>query len=265
MERVMHAVVAFSMLATATHGFLSKERHTMLLAKDLSMVNAHMDISEKQARLESGASQMSSSINDVQSHLREAFLQFKSLVTPAKANLFKKNQATKQGEAKMNTRAAVMTAVNKTTKGNASLAANIKDRLQGEQSILENLFKHLKNNIANFNKEEKKGKVDSERTIQKLQARLKDEKAKLQNKGLNAFEHELLVNKTRMDEIELKYRLSDRDLGHQMFHTNLKLTHGLMARVKNVLAAYSDAFAKGHVDQEVMNKVAKEASPKAFV
>lgn len=260
MFRVIKLALALSILAAATRASFSKQRHTAVLSRDASMQSTHVE-------LESGVSRMSSIIEDVQSHLRAALVQFESWVTPAKANVLKKASPTKQVAKK----AAKMVAVNHTTHGHANhtahghAAAEIKAKLQGEQSMLENLFKHLKGNIANFNKEEKKGKEDSEKLIEKLQARVKDEKSRLQKKGLSHFEHELLTNHTKMDEIELKYRLEDRKLGHQMFHTNLKLTHGLMARVKNVLEVYSDAIAKGHVDQELINKVKKEGSAQAFV
>lgn len=134
-----------------------------------------------------------------------------------------------------------------------------------QQSILENLFKHLKGNIVNLNKQEQQSKDVAAKNIQRLQARLKADKAELNKTGLSQFEHDRLVNRTRTDTFELQYWTRDRSLGHQMFHTNLKMEHGLMSRVHQVIAACKDAALKGHMDPEMMKKLKSEAIPKAFV
>lgn len=141
----------------------------------------------------------------------------------------------------------------------------VKQVAQKQEAILETLFKHLKSNIVNLNKQESSAKEVAAKSIQRLQARLKADKAELQKKGLSAFEHERLVNRTRTDTFELQYWTRDRSLGHQMFHTNLKLQHGLMSRVHEVIAACKEAASKGRVDPEVMKKLHTQALPKAFV
>jgi len=144
-------------------------------------------------------------------------------------------------------------------------AARVRQVAQAQQSILETLFKHLKSNIVNLNKQEGSSKEVAAKNIQRLQARLKADKAGLQKKDLSQFEHDRLVNRTRTDTFELQYWTRDRSLGHQMFHTNLKLEHGLMSRVHQVIAACKDAALKGHMDPEMLKKLQGQSVPKAFV
>eukprot|EP00746_Dinoflagellata_sp_MGD_P163807 gnl/MRDRNA2_/MRDRNA2_92042_c1_seq1.p1 gnl/MRDRNA2_/MRDRNA2_92042_c1~~gnl/MRDRNA2_/MRDRNA2_92042_c1_seq1.p1 ORF type:complete len:340 (+),score=76.80 gnl/MRDRNA2_/MRDRNA2_92042_c1_seq1:94-1113(+) len=147
----------------------------------------------------------------------------------------------------------------------SSRKARVRQVAQAQQTILENLFKHLKSNIVNLNKQEGSSKEVASKNIQRLQARMKADKAELQKKGLSQFEHDRLVNRTRTDTFELQYWTRDRSLGHQMFHTNLKLEHGLMARVHEVIAACKDAASKGHMDPAMLKKLQGETVPKAFV
>jgi hypothetical protein len=146
-----------------------------------------------------------------------------------------------------------------------SKEARVLEVAHTQQGILESLFKHLKSNIVNLNKQEEKSKDVAAKSIQRLQARLKADKAELQKRGLSQFEHDRLVNRTRTDTFELQYWTRDRSLGHQMFHTNLKMEHGLMSRVHQVIAACKDAAVKGHMDPELMKKLKAQAVPNAFV
>jgi len=47
---------------------------------------------------------------------------------------------------------------------------------------------------------------------------------------------------------------------HSMFHANLKMTHGLMSRVKTVIEAYKEVLAKGHISA----KMAEDARAAKF-
>lgn len=148
-------------------------------------------------------------------------------------------------------------------------AASKQDRVRKiaktQEAILESLFKHLKSNIVHLNKQEGAAKEAAAKSIQRLQARLKADKAELQKKDLSQFEHDRLVNRTRTDTFELQYWTRDRTLGHQMFHTNLKMEHGLMSRVHEVIAACKDAAAKGHIDPKLVGKLQSQALPKVFI
>jgi hypothetical protein len=153
---------------------------------------------------------------------------------------------------------------NATSLIHANKTMETKSAILHEKSVLEDLFAHLKINIGRFNKAESEDKTRTEKMKARLEARLKTAKAKLAMKNCSAFEHELLTNQTRQDEAELKYFSRDRDLGHQMFHGNLKMTHGLMSRVKTVLGIYNEAAEKGHVDAELLKKAQGMTLPKTF-
>lgn len=132
-----------------------------------------------------------------------------------------------------------------------TLSKNLTVALHSQEGKLKDLFKHLKLNIANFNKRESEAKHSSEKMEEKLRKRLEEDRARLKEKGISAFEHEMLVNRTRTEEHEMKYWSRGRELQHNMFHSNLKLTHGLMSRVKMVMDAYKDVLAKGALDPKI--------------
>lgn len=141
-----------------------------------------------------------------------------------------------------------------------------KAQLAEGSDMLANLFAHLKKNIAKFNERETEGKQESQKVLDRLRTRLAEDKKKLADPKLPAFEHELLTNRTQMEEREVKYWESGRDIQHHMFHANLKLTHGLMSRVKTVMEAYKQA-AKGHLDPKMRKALesATESMPKALI
>jgi len=143
--------------------------------------------------------------------------------------------------------------------------AKVRAVVQAQQTILENLFKHLKSNIVNLNKEESSSKTEAAKQIKRLEARLKKDETELARKDLSKFEHEELVNRTRTDKFELQYWNRDRSLGHQMWHTNLKMEHSLMNRVHTVISACKEAVAKGGVDPKLLKKLQGQALPKAFI
>lgn len=141
--------------------------------------------------------------------------------------------------------------------------------LQKQQDVLQKLFTHLKSNIGKFNERESTGKVEEEASIKEMEAKYaKDEALLKKSNGTRyTFEHELLVNTTRSDKLELDYRKQERQLGHSMFHANLKATHGLMSRIGSVMEAYKQALATGHVDANIKEAMVKSliSPPKAFV
>jgi len=143
-------------------------------------------------------------------------------------------------------------------------SANVSTNLKTQQHKLDDLFKHLKLNIANFNKREADSKQDGQEYAKKLQERLEKDHKRLQDASLSAFDHEMLVNRTRMEERELKFWTRGRELQHDMFHSNLKLTHGLMSRVKTVMDAYKQMLTNGKVDPK-LTKALHESLPKSFI
>lgn len=147
----------------------------------------------------------------------------------------------------------------------AAKAKNVTALLHNEQRLLTDLFSHLKLNIKHFNEEEKSSKGQNSEVLKRLQDRLKRDQEKLKAGKLSKFEHEELVNRTRLEEHEVKYWSHGRELQHTLFHANLKLTHGLMARVKTVMEAYTQALSKGKVDPQLLKAMKGASLPKAFV
>jgi len=154
-----------------------------------------------------------------------------------------------------------------TLRGTSKLPGKVASTLKVEQDHLSELFSHLKSNIGDFNKRESENKKDSAKYADRLRARLKIDKKKLANPNLSEFDHEMLVNRTRTEEHELKFWTAGRSLQHDMFHSNLKLTHGLMSRVKTVMDAYKQVMATGKLDTKltkVLHETAKTL-PKALI
>lgn len=142
-----------------------------------------------------------------------------------------------------------------------------KAAMMAEKDILEGLFAHLKSSIKGLNTQEKKDKTENSAELKKIQARLLHDQARLKDPKahLSAFEHAELVNRTRIEEHEVQYWSHGRELQHGMFHANLKLTHGLMQRVKSVMEAYQQAIQKGHVDPKMVKSLDAISLPKAFL
>jgi len=138
--------------------------------------------------------------------------------------------------------------------------------LKTEQDALQKLFTHLKSNIASINKNEDSNKAHVKEVIERLQKRYQQDKDRLNSTNLSSFEHERLVNRTRSEEAELKYWSRSRELQHGMFHANLKMSHGLMSRVKQVMEAYKDVLTKGKLDPKVAQalKSVSASLPKAL-
>lgn len=269
----------------ATRSMRGKPHHESLLVTgetEGEQLSTRAGISEKMAHLESQTNALMSFIDQVESGFGTALLQFQSLAEPANATKAVA-VAVKTNETKpVNTTKAAPVASNKTdTKPqnhsqalNATKSAQVanlkalppvdfKKAVQQEKDVLSDLFKHLKGNIANFNKQETKDKDKTAAIRKRLEDRLKKDKATLAMKNISDFERERLTNSTRMEEHELAYWSRDRDLQHHMFHSNLKMTHGLMSRVKSVLEAYKEAFSKGKIDPALMKKVQSMSPTKA--
>lgn len=155
--------------------------------------------------------------------------------------------------------ASVLKLANASRTANASLkvAGNTTRRavLNKQQQALKDLLSHLKSNIASFNKNEDEGKEVSERQLKSLKERLAKDQAQLNQTNISAWEHEMLVNKTRSEEREIAYWSRGRALEHTMFHANLKMTHGLMSKVKTVIEAYKEVLAKGKISPKMAQDI----------
>merc|ERR1712194_458256 len=142
--------------------------------------------------------------------------------------------------------------VAKATDHNIGAVVLNRTKSQKEKVNLDKLLSNLKGNVISINKVEAEGKDTEESMIVKVKARLAEEYKRLNGTGLSKFQHELVTNRTHTDERELKYWTVQRDLQHHMFHSSLKMTHGLMNKVKAVMEAYKEALAKGHVSKATL-------------
>jgi hypothetical protein len=166
--------------------------------------------------------------------------------------------------------AALAPSANATTptlRGNSKLPGNLSSTLKLQQGKLGDLFSHLKENIANFNKRESEQKKDAAVYAERLKKRLEQDKKRLEDPKLSDFDREMLVNRTRTEEHEMKFWTRGRELQHDMFHSNLKLTHGLMSRVKTVMDAYKQVMVTGKLDAGLTKVLHDTAAsmPKALI
>jgi len=267
-----------AVLSGAARSSLRKPQHEALIvtaASEEEQLSTHAGIAERMTHLASQTNQLVSFINEVETGLGGALLQLQSLTEPKSANATKKAApvATKNAT---NASKAAPAAAKKTEPKSANAtkvapAVNLKalskdefkKQVKEESDVLANLFKHLKVNIAHFNKEESHDKDKTEDIRKRLEARFNKDKATLAMKNISDFEKERLTNATRMESHELEYWNRDRDLQHHMFHSNLKMTHGLMSRVKTVMEAYQQAFAKGKISANLMKNIHEMSPTKA--
>mmetsp|Transcript_56858 Transcript_56858/g.166471 ORF Transcript_56858/g.166471 Transcript_56858/m.166471 type:complete len:211 (+) Transcript_56858:51-683(+) len=156
--------------------------------------------------------------------------------------------------------AVLLQSANATFNRTGSVHVHNGTALKQQQKVLEDLFAHLKTNIAKFNKGESSAKEENQQRIERLQKRLESDQQQLKNSTLSDFEHEMLVNRTREEQNELKYWSRGREIQHGMFHANLKMTHGLMSKVKTVLDAYKEMLAKGKIGGKLAEDLARATS-----
>lgn len=301
MYRIALVAVALTSLSTAKRVFLKPHHEAFLVtgssggAQENDRSGIAQGINEELTIVESEARQLDANIVNAAETLAKALMLFQSLAegvpkanhsataeapaakkaAPAKkeapaaklATPPKKAEAAKPAAMKAVAKEAKKVGANATSNASSKkVVQNVTFVLKQEQSVLEDLMKHLKSNIATYNKEDSEGKKKSEEMVDKFEKKLKKDKEELAQKGLSDFDHARLVNQTRMDEVDLKYWSRDRELQHNMFHANLKMAHGLMSHVKNVIAAYHEAFTKGHVDAGLLKKVEAEVvTKKAFL
>lgn len=129
-------------------------------------------------------------------------------------------------------------------------SANTSAALKAEQDVLKKLLTRMKSSISRLNKGEGSSKSMSLNMTQRLSRRLEQDRARAHDPNLSAADRELYANRSRVEEDEMKYWSRGRELQHGMYHANIKMTHGLMARVKTVMDAYQAVLEKGHLSTE---------------
>jgi len=133
----------------------------------------------------------------------------------------------------------------------AAVVVNKTSTLKVQEEVLKNLLSHLKSSISKDNKEEEESKKHNQDMIERLKKRLESDRAKMNDTKLSARDRAMYANDTHLEERELQYWTRGRELQHGMYHANLKMTHGLMSRVKTVMQAYEEVLKTGHLDADM--------------
>lgn len=137
--------------------------------------------------------------------------------------------------------------------------------LSEQASILDGLYQHMKSNIVHFNDREKKQKQDTQHEIDRVKVDLRRYENEAKKGNLSDLERQLLKNQTGVANDELQYWKSREDLENSHFKLNLKMTHGLMDRVKLGMKIYQQALNGQKVDMKVLRDLSSTISPrKAF-
>lgn len=251
------------LVSLAAAGPLRPHRET-LLATDLATVDSGASESIRAAQhdeltlLDGEARQLDSMILEVMSHLQHAVKTFQS-VKNASSN------GTKVEAAKAPPKNLTLAKKAAPATKLVMSKAEINTTLHTEQTLLQDLMKHLNNQIKNFNKEDTESKELAAKMKKKFEDKLKKDEAALNKTGLRDFEHARLVNATRMDKQDLAYWSRDGDLRHTMVHANLQMSTNLLSSVKNVLDVYNQAVKKGAVDDGLLKKVKAAAITTSFL
>lgn len=141
------------------------------------------------------------------------------------------------------------------TQTSGDAGGNVTETLQGQQKALQDLLVHMKSRIAKFNEDEESGKAKHKEMAENLQQRLDHDREQLKDPKLSAFDRELIVNRTLSSQRELTYFNRGRDLQHNLFHANLKVTHSMMSRVKTVMDVYEAYLTHGQVSPDLVKKM----------
>jgi len=127
--------------------------------------------------------------------------------------------------------------------------------------MLHSLYDDQKGRISSLNKREQKSKDRFAEQQKKHEEKLASLKDKLDHHKISK---EFFDNSTKDENRLFKYWQSCRDRAHHQFHTQLKLTHGLMEKEKGMIGAYDKALADPEPSKEglkAFNKVAGQVQP----
>lgn len=127
--------------------------------------------------------------------------------------------------------------------------------------MLHGLYDDQKGRISALNKREQKSKDRFAEQQKKHEEKLASLKDKLDHHKISK---EFFDNSTKDENRLFKYWQSCRERAHHQFHTQLKLTHGLMEKEKGMIGAYDKALADPEPTKEglkAFNKVAGQVQP----
>lgn len=143
--------------------------------------------------------------------------------------------------------------------------ANKTTKLQAQLSTLNSVYESLKKSIVRGNRREHDGQLTDEEQIRRTEAKLADAERELNSSKLSDFKREMLVNQTRVDRAELKFWKSHRGSSHAIFHAHLKMAHGMMDRIKQVVGEYEAVLAGKKVDLEKLRKLQSSLPPRPHI
>jgi len=127
--------------------------------------------------------------------------------------------------------------------------------------MLHGLYDDQKSRISGLNKREQKSKDRFAEQSKKHEDKLASLKDKIDHHKIS---QEFFDNSTKDENRLFKYWQGCRDRAHHQFHTQLKLTHGLMEKEKGMIGAYDKALADPEPTKEglkAFNKVAGNVQP----
>eukprot|EP00448_Togula_jolla_P005298 CAMPEP_0170620148 /NCGR_PEP_ID=MMETSP0224-20130122/27902_1 /TAXON_ID=285029 /ORGANISM="Togula jolla, Strain CCCM 725" /LENGTH=276 /DNA_ID=CAMNT_0010946299 /DNA_START=58 /DNA_END=888 /DNA_ORIENTATION=+ len=129
-----------------------------------------------------------------------------------------------------------------------------KAMLEPALGMLRGLYEDQKSRIGDINAREQKSKdrfAEQEKTHEAKVAHLKE---LLDNKKIST---EFYNNSTKEEERIFSYWRRCRERSHKQFHTQLKITHGLMEKEKGMMKAYDKAIADKAPSAEGAKEFAK--------
>jgi len=127
--------------------------------------------------------------------------------------------------------------------------------------MLHGLYDDQKGRISALNKREQTSKERFAEQQKKHDQKLASLKDKFDHHRIS---QEFYANSTKDENRLFKYWQGCRDRAHHQFHTQLKLTHGLMEKEKGMIGAYDKALADPEPTKDglkAFNKVAKQVTP----
>jgi len=124
--------------------------------------------------------------------------------------------------------------------------------------MLKGMYEDQKRRIADLNQREEKNKKTFEKQKAEHDERMKRiEDLHVQHKVSEEFTKNSTQNENRM----FSYWEKVRERNHHMYHVQLKLTHGMMNKAKQMISAYENALASSQPSKEEAKKALRKVAP----
>jgi hypothetical protein len=124
--------------------------------------------------------------------------------------------------------------------------------------MLKSMYEDQKKRIADLNQREEKNKKTFEKQKAEHETRMKHiEELHTQHK----VSEEFTKNSTESENRMFSYWERVRERNHHMYHVQLKLTHGMMNKAKQMIGAYENALATPNPSKEEAKKALRKVAP----